>query len=54
MASGNPENELAQSDLPGGSIPDQDLERIVETTLAPNLQKLPPQERQHVIQEVTM
>jgi uncharacterized membrane protein len=48
------ENELAKSDLPDRSITDPVLQRAVETTLAPNLQKLLPQERQHVIQEVTM
>jgi len=30
-----------------------ELQRAVETTLAPNLQKLPPRERQTVIEEVT-
>jgi uncharacterized membrane protein len=54
MTPDGPENELGKSELAGGSIADKDLQRVVETTLAPNLQKLPPQDRQHVIQEVTM
>ena len=53
MNSDSPENE-GKSSLPSGSIPGEDLKRVVETTLAPNLQNLPPQERQTVIQEVTM
>jgi hypothetical protein len=47
-------DELAKSDLPRRSIADPDLQRAVETTLAPDLQKLRPHERQHVIQEMTM
>jgi hypothetical protein len=31
----------------------EDLPRAVESTLAPNLQKLPAKERRHVIEEVT-
>lgn len=50
MTPDSPENELAKSK----SIADPDLQRAVETKLAPHLQKLLPQERQHVIQEVTM
>ena len=53
MTSDSPEGESAKSG-PSRSIADPDIQRAVETTLAPNLQRLPPQERQHVIQEVTM
>jgi uncharacterized membrane protein len=54
MTSDGAENALAKSDLPGEPLADVDLQRAVETKLAPNLQRLPPQDRQHVIEEVTM
>jgi uncharacterized membrane protein len=50
MTSDSSENDLAKSDLPGRSNADPDLRRAVEAAL----EKLPPHERNHVIQEVTM
>lgn len=45
--------DIAKVDTPRTEM-NSELERVVEDTLAPNLQKLPPRDRQHVIQEVTM
>ena len=54
MNSNRIKNASAGASLPSGMEPGGELQRGVEHTLAPSLQKLPPQDRQHVIQEVTM
>lgn len=56
MTSESPEvsrNEPATGRSPSELTSSEDIQRAVETTLAPNLQKLAAKDRRHVIEEVT-